>query len=125
MLDAMCENLNTSVALAKALEGTRVILRESEGLSGASARSAKEFLDKTNNLLGIVRSDEPGCMGGSSAKGPEVDVARIEGLIAERAEAKKTKDFARADAIRNQLDDEGIELRDTPEGTTWKSKGLI
>lgn len=125
MLDAMCENLNTSVALAKALEGTRVILRESEGLNGASARSAKEFLDKTNALLGIVRSDEPGCTGVSSVKGPEVDVARIEGLIAERADAKKYKDFTRADAIRTQLDEEGIELRDTPEGTTWKLKGLI
>jgi cysteinyl-tRNA synthetase len=123
MLDAMCENLNTSVALGKALEGTRVILRESEGLNGASARSAKQFLDKTNDLLGIVRSTEPGCGGVTAPKGPQVDESRIASLIAERIDAKKNRDFARADEIRKTLDSEGIELRDTPDGTTWKLKG--
>jgi len=124
MLDAMCENLNTSVALAKALEGTRVILREADGLNAASAKSAKEFLDKTNALLGIVRSNEPECVGASRvAKSPGIDEEKIGQMIAERAEAKKNRDFARADEIRGALDAEGIELRDSPDGTTWKRKG--
>jgi cysteinyl-tRNA synthetase len=46
--------------------------------------------------------------------------AEIEGLIAERAEAKKTKQFARADEIRNQLKERGILLEDSKDGTTWK-----
>ncbi len=50
----------------------------------------------------------------------EVDEARIESLIAERAEAKKNKNYARADEIRNSLAEEGIILVDTPQGTTYK-----
>jgi cysteinyl-tRNA synthetase len=122
MLDAMCENLNTSVALAKALEGTRVILRET-ALSGASARSGRVFLEKTNELLGIVRPyEDPGDCGGNN-KPAGVDEERILTLIGERTEAKAAKNFAVADQIRKQLDEEGIELKDTPEGTVWKIKG--
>jgi cysteinyl-tRNA synthetase len=125
MLDAMCENLNTSVALAKALEGTRVILREADGLSAASAQSAKKFLDRTNALLGIVRSDEPECeMSSVASASSGVDESRVNQLIQDRAEAKKNRNFEVADSIRDQLDSEGIELRDTPEGTTWKRKGF-
>ena len=40
----------------------------------------------------------------------------------ERNEAKKSRDFARADAIRQQLADEGILLEDTPQGVRWVRK---
>ena len=46
----------------------------------------------------------------------------IEGLIVERAEARKRKDFARADEIRKGLDAKGILLENGPKGTTWKVK---
>lgn len=45
---------------------------------------------------------------------------KIEELIKERAEAKKAKDFARADEIRKSLSDQGIALLDTPSGTLWE-----
>ena len=48
------------------------------------------------------------------------DDARIQGLIDERVAAKAAKDFARADAIRKQLADDGILLEDTPQGVRWK-----
>ncbi|MBI5707215.1 MAG: cysteine--tRNA ligase [Armatimonadetes bacterium] len=124
-LDAMCDDLNTSVALAKALEGTRVILREADTMSKASAGSAKRFLESINGLLGIVRHDRAVAefeFGGSAAAS-RPDEAHIQAKIVERAEAKKAKDFARADAIRKELDEQGIELRDSPEGTTWRWKG--
>lgn len=48
------------------------------------------------------------------------DSKEIEALITERAEAKKSKNFARADEIRNQLKDMGVVLEDSPSGTIWK-----
>ena len=49
-----------------------------------------------------------------------IDRASIEARLAERLEARKNKDFARSDAIRDELQAAGIALMDTPEGTTWK-----
>ncbi|MCF5924983.1 cysteine--tRNA ligase, partial [Xanthomonas perforans] len=48
------------------------------------------------------------------------DDARITALVEERSAAKEAKDFARADAIRKQLAEEGIVLEDTPQGVRWK-----
>jgi cysteinyl-tRNA synthetase len=53
-----------------------------------------------------------------------VDEGWIAGKIEERAEAKRAKDFAKADAIRTEVEGSGIELRDTPDGTVWKRKPL-
>lgn len=118
-LEAMANDLNTSVALAKALEGTRVILREGDELSAASARAAMRFLDRINALLGIVRHEEPQC--GEEGRAPSVDEAWIQSKIDERAAAKDAKDYARADAIRAEVEAAGIELRDTPDGTVWRT----
>ena len=52
-----------------------------------------------------------------------ISAEAVETLIAERAQAKKTKDFARADAIREQLTNQGIHIKDTREGTTWQREG--
>ena len=47
---------------------------------------------------------------------------RIEALISDRNEAKRARDFARADAIRKQLTDAGVLLEDTKDGVRWKRK---
>ncbi|MBP7096620.1 MAG: cysteine--tRNA ligase [Spirochaetia bacterium] len=49
--------------------------------------------------------------------------ARVDALVAARAEAKKAKDFARADALRAEIAGLGVELRDSPAGTTWTLSG--
>ena len=119
-LDAMTADLNTSIALAKALEGARAIAREGEAMSGASARSAAAFLDRTNALLGVVRSEYDLPL--APKEESKVDEARILSLIEERATAKRAKDWVRADEIRAGLDEEGIVLTDTPQGTVWAVK---
>ena len=65
-------------------------------------------------LLGIVPLAE------ASSPGPSGDEVEIEALVLERTEAKKSKDFARADQIRDELLARGIELRDTPDGVKWR-----
>lgn len=113
-LDAMLEDLNTSVALSKALEGTGVLFRAGAQMSLASAQAGMQFLTKIDALLGIVPLAE------ASSPSPSGDEAEIEALVLERTEAKKSKDFARADQIRDELLARGIELRDTPEGVKWR-----
>ena len=49
-----------------------------------------------------------------------IDAASVETRIVERTAARAGKDFARADELRNQLRAEGIELMDTPSGTSWR-----
>ncbi len=124
-LDSMTNDLNTSVALAKALEGTKVILREGEALSKASALSGKLYLDKINALLGIVRLERELDSKPIETPTSKVDEVRVESLIQERILAKKAKDFVRADQIRKELEAENIELRDSPEGTTWVVKASL
>jgi cysteinyl-tRNA synthetase len=122
VLGAMCQDLNTPIAIAKSLEAARAISREGESMSGASARSAIAFLDKLNALLGIVRPDYDGIDCPDSAPATPIDTEWIEQRILARTEAKRAKDFALADSIRAELDAAGIDLRDTPAGPTWSIK---
>ncbi len=81
-------------------------------LSPADARAVDLRLKEWDQVLSIVEPE---------AK-PDVDAARIEALIEERNAARRAKNFAKADEIRDQLAAEGIILQDTPEGTRWRKK---
>lgn len=118
-LAAMCDDLNTPRALAAVLEGVgRILDRDAQGgLSPAAGRAAKAFLDRVQALLGIVRPEH-------QRRKPERDALaeRVETLLAERAEARRARDFARADALRSEIEALGVEVMDTPQGTTWRRR---
>ncbi|PAP76635.1 cysteine--tRNA ligase [Rubrivirga marina] len=119
-LAAMADDLNTPVALAAALRGAGDVLKahRAEPLSGASARTARAFLDHVEALLGIVGT------GAADEAAPEDDglAAQVEALLIQRTEARAAKDWARADAIRDELDALGVDVMDTPSGPQWKRK---
>lgn len=117
-LEAMQDDLNTPRALAAVLEGVGRI--HDRDLSPADASVAKIFLDKINALLGIVYIEHGG---GTDSKDPLA--TQVEILIAERAIARANRDFARADAIRDELLTLDVEVLDSPEGTTWRRKPTI
>lgn len=123
MLGAMCDDLNTSVAIAKALEGAKVILRQ-DSMGENEAKAGAWFLQKVNGLLGIAYPEysTEECGGESGDSEPVVDGKTISEWIEERAALKKAKDFAASDALRDRLLAAGIELRDSPDGTTWVKK---
>ncbi len=118
-LDAMLDDLNTPAAIAAALDGVKLINGMKDHLNGASARAARAWLDQINALLGIVYHETE-----TTTPDAEVDplAEQVEALLAERKAARKAKDYARADAIRDELDALGIEVMDTPEGTKWRRK---
>jgi cysteinyl-tRNA synthetase len=120
-LEAMVDDLNTPIALAKALEGVKLI-QGFGPLDATSARSAVRWFERINALLGFVFPEDAG--DGAAAPGAESDplAERVEALLAERTAARGRRDFARADAIRAELDDLGVEVMDRPDGTSWRRK---
>ena len=103
---AMGSDLNTSQALTVLYD----VLKS--GLNDASKRYLIEDFDKVLSL-GLLE-------GNTSSKEISKELAVLaEKLIEERNQARKNKDFARADAIREELAAKGIEIKDTREGTVW------
>ena len=77
----------------------------------------KSELLGAGRVLGLLQQDPAEWFGRGTSSD---DDARIQALIDERAAAKTSRDFARSDAIRDQLATEGILLEDTPQGVRWK-----
>ena len=114
VLEALADDLNTPRALA-ALHALAADIQRADNAATVRERRAK--LLAGGWLLGILtRSPAVHFQGQAS-----VDVAVVERLIAERAEARAERNFNRADAIRAQLAGLGIELEDSREGTRWKA----
>ena len=107
---AMDDDLNTADALAAVFELVRFANVEvSEGASRLFAEMVKQELLLLCDILGLTVE-----------RRQETLDEEIEAKIAERQEARKAKDFARADAIRDELLAKGIILEDTREGVKWK-----
>ncbi len=118
-LAALCDDLNTPEALAAALEGVKLISGLGANLNGASARSAQAWLDKTNRLLGFIASEYADA-GAPAASDPLA--AQLDALVTARDEARRRRDWAESDRLRDEMLSLGVEVRDTPEGTVWKKR---
>ena len=108
--DAMDDDFNTADAVAAIFE----LVRYSN--TNADAKKTKEYLGKIKDLI-VKLADVLGLI---VEKKEEILAEDIEKLIEERQAARKAKDFARADAIRDELLEKGIVLKDTREGVQWK-----
>jgi cysteinyl-tRNA synthetase len=111
---ALCDDLNTPLALSRLAE----IAGDARKATGTTERARlKAELVGAGRALGLLQQDPAAWFSRGSVAG---DDARIEDLVARRNAAKKAKDFALADALRQQLADEGILLEDTPQGVRWR-----
>lgn len=115
---ALEDDLNTPQALAE-LHGLAKALHKA---SVANRPALKARFLAVADLLGILQ-ETPTAWLQSAAEAGELDAAAIEELIAQRQGAKRHRDYARADAIRDQLAADGITLEDTPDGTLWRRGG--
>ena len=119
--EAMNDDLNTAIALSVLFDLVRMtnILLEEKKTTRETLNAVNEMFTKLGgDVLGIVKEEY------AEAGGVNEEVLdKLVGLlIAQRAEARKARDFARADAIRAKLEEAGIILEDTPTGTNWRWK---
>lgn len=123
IVEAMDDDFNTARAIGIAFDAVRELNRVLDagntaaatrpyGIVRAVGQATGLFLRTGEEFLEYYRSRSVGKSG--------VDPAEVEALIAQRTEARKSKDFARADEIRDTLAERGVILEDGAGGTTWK-----
>jgi cysteinyl-tRNA synthetase len=108
--EAMDSDLNTSAALAVIFDFVRATYQKDsqKAISGGDAGAALEFIKEVDGVLSILRTQ------------PELLDQEIARQIEARQAARRRRDFAEADRIRDQLLSRGIQLEDTREGVRWK-----
>ena len=107
--EAMDDDFNTAVAEAAVFDLVKYANTNAPSMGRAQAKDLFDKLLKMTDILGIAAVKEQGLL--------EEDIIK---LIDERTEARKQKNWARADQIRNELSDKGIILEDTKDGVKWK-----
>ncbi|MFP6791539.1 MAG: cysteine--tRNA ligase [Thalassolituus sp.] len=108
---AMDDDFNTPEAIAALFD----LVREVNKTTGEEQQALAGQLKYLGGVLGCLQADPQTFL----QAGAGDDAAWIEEMIAKRIAAKKAKDFATADAVRDELVAKGIVLKDGPEGTVW------
>ena len=129
---AMDDDFNTAQAIGHLFEGARAINRliaekkfRKKADKVASVRALREKISELGDVLGLFGSDPAGWLREQNLRGLQelgMVEADVEAAIKDRLEARSSKDFARADQLRDELAQKGVELLDSPTGTTWKIK---
>lgn len=112
---ALNDDFNTRLALAAMYELVRELNSEQDS---EKARELAAELKAMGAILGLLKEAPERFL--QAGAGDAISAEKVEALIAERAEAKKARNFARADEIRDQLQAEGVVLQDSPTGTQWR-----
>jgi len=110
---AMDDDFNTPEALA-------VLFELAAEVNRTGSLPLANLLRGLAGLLGLLTRDAEVFLKAGVGELAGYDEARIEGLLAERLAARQTRDFARSDAIRDELKAAGILLEDGPQSTTWR-----
>lgn len=111
--DALCNDVNTSMAITVLYDLLKADTND------ATKRKLVEDFDQVLSLDLLSAADENPSEQETNGADNEL-TAYVEEMIAKRAQAKKEKDFAKADAIRNELLEKGIAIKDTREGVVWE-----
>lgn len=124
--EAMDDDCNTARALGVVFDGIRELNRALDAGQTADVPGLRQELAEVGSVLGIMNEVPSQFLEAQKQRAlaqtqltPDV----IEQLIAERAAARKAKDFKRGDTIRDQLAEQGVILKDSPTGTTWTMEG--
>ena len=115
--EAMCDDLNTPIVISHLFEYLRIINLAHDGKETLSQAD----LDELNSVFKLFIEDILGLQSTETAtEGIEAYRKAVDLLLNIRLEAKKNKDWATSDKIRNELTSYGFEIKDTKDGFEWK-----
>ena len=130
--EAMDDDFNSALAIAHLFEGVRTMNRlcatkkfKKKADLVAQVRDLRATVLKLGDVLGIYNSDPATWLEKVKLAGLaklDITAEEIEAQIEARLQARAEKDFAKSDEIRDALAEQGIELLDSREGTSWKLK---
>ena len=115
IMEALCDDLNTPKALAE----LNLLVNSISTVSADEKKKIKGKILATGKLIGILQEDPDKWLGYGYSE--SLDNKTIENLIKKRNEARRNKNFALADTIRDELKNKKIEIEDTKDGTIWRS----
>ena len=115
VIEALEDDLSTPRALAQMFDHARTLNKTDD--AAARQQCAAELLG-AGDLLGLLQQDPEAWFAGTGDN--DLDAEEIESLLAQREDARANRDFAAADAIRDQLAAAGIAIEDGPSGTRWR-----
>ncbi|WP_415912099.1 cysteine--tRNA ligase [Neptuniibacter sp. QD37_11] len=116
-VEAMNDDFNTPKAISVLFELVNELNKATRENSPEAGKLAGQLV-RLGSILGLLQQDADAFLKGEDKEG-ELSSDEIEALIVQRAEAKKAKNFAESDRIRDELAEQGIILKDSREGTTW------
>ena len=116
---AMDDDFNTPEAIAVLFELASDINRIRKTQSDAAAAPLGALLKRLGNIIGLLNEDPESWLKGAAQTDGLSDDA-IEALIRQRLDARKAKNWAESDRIRDELKAQGIQLEDGAGGTTWR-----
>ncbi|MEX6211939.1 cysteine--tRNA ligase [Providencia huaxiensis] len=120
-IEAMNDDFNTPEAYSVLFDMVREVNRlKSEDMSAANGMAAQ--LRELAGVLGLLEQDPESFLKGGAQTEDDGEVAKIEALIQQRLDARQNKDWAQADAARDELTAMGVVLEDGAAGTTWRRK---
>jgi cysteinyl-tRNA synthetase len=123
----LSDDLNTAQALAAMFDFVREanIVMDKGEFRSAEVKAAQDFLESFDNVFAVIEDNDAEKLQALGFAGPSggPDDGEIERLLAERQAARKRRDFAAADRLRRELEERGIILEDTKDGSVrWKRK---
>ena len=115
IIDGLYDDLNTPKVIAE----LNILSNQINNADDKTKGQIKYNLLEIGKIFGILQDNPNSWLG--YGKSENLDEDTIEGLIKERNEARRNKNFDLADSIRHQLKEKGIEIEDTSDGTIWRS----
>jgi cysteinyl-tRNA synthetase len=119
VVEALCDDLNTPSLLTR----LHAMAGEIRSASGPRQLELKRALKASGAVLGLLAQTSEAYAAGHPRRrviDQSIDHAKVDALIVARAAARKAKNFAESDRIRDELAAMGVVLKDSKDGTTWE-----